>query len=62
MINGKPAGVRCVHLREDYSCDIYFSAEKPEVCNNFKPEPDFCGRDREEAMRILSSLSDSLPG
>ncbi|HKK43286.1 MAG TPA: YkgJ family cysteine cluster protein [Bacteroidales bacterium] len=60
MPDGKPAGVRCIHLYDDYSCDIYDSPEKPQVCSNFKPEPEFCGSDREEAMSILSSLSEGL--
>ena len=57
MVNGKPAGVRCIHLNDDFRCDIYYSPEKPKVCDDFKAEQQFCGSDREEAMRILSSLS-----
>lgn len=56
---GKPAGVRCIHLLDDYRCDIWDSPEKPKVCSDFKAEPEFCGSDREEAMKILSLLSDS---
>jgi Fe-S-cluster containining protein len=58
MPDGKPAGVRCIHLLSDYRCDIWDSAEKPKVCSDFKAEPEFCGSDREEAMRILSSLTE----
>jgi hypothetical protein len=54
---GKPAGVRCIHLNDDLRCDIYYSPEKPKVCDDFKAEPQFCGESREEAMTILSSLS-----
>jgi hypothetical protein len=57
MPDGKPAGIRCIHLLNDYRCDIYNSPEKPKVCNDFKAEPEFCGSCREEAMRILGSLS-----
>lgn len=57
MPGGKPAGVRCIHLLDDYTCDIYFSPGKPKVCDDFKAEPQFCGSDREEAMSILSSLA-----
>lgn len=57
MPEGKPAGVRCIHLLDDYKCDIYTSPGKPKVCDDFKAELQFCGSDREEAMRILSSLS-----
>lgn len=57
MPDGKPAGVRCIHLLEDYRCDIYFSPGKPKVCTGFNAEPAFCGSDKEDAMRILYSLS-----
>ncbi len=57
MPEGKPAGVRCIHLAGDYRCVLYNSPERPKVCNDFKAEPEFCGSTREEAMMILSSLS-----
>ena len=57
MPDGKPAGVRCIHLLDDYRCAIYNDPSKPKVCTDFKAEPEFCGSDREEAMRILFSLS-----
>ncbi|MBP8960219.1 MAG: YkgJ family cysteine cluster protein [Bacteroidales bacterium] len=56
MPDGKAAGVRCIHLLEDYRCALYESPLRPKVCTDFKPEPEFCGDSREEAMRILSSL------
>ena len=61
MPEGKPAGVRCIHLRDDYTCAIYNDPGKPQVCSDFKAEPEFCGTSREEAMDILSSLSETLP-
>jgi Fe-S-cluster containining protein len=57
MPEGKPAGVRCVHLMDDFRCVIYNSAQKPKVCTDFKAEPEFCGSSREEAMWILCSLA-----
>ena len=57
MPKGKPSGVRCINLLDDYRCAIYINPEKPQVCTDFKAEPEFCGSDREEAMRILGSLS-----
>ena len=56
MPEGKPAGVRCIHLLENYQCALYNSPDKPKVCDDFKAEAEFCGSDREEAMRILGSL------
>jgi uncharacterized protein len=58
MIEGKPEGVKCIHLLEDYTCAIYDDPARPIVCSDFKAEPEFCGSDREEAMRILYSLSE----
>ena len=59
MPDGKPAGVRCIHLRDDFSCVIYNDPSKPKVCADFTAEPEFCGSDRDDAMRILFSLSDT---
>jgi uncharacterized protein len=60
MENGKEAGVRCIHLLEDYRCDIYNEPSYPKVCAGFKAEREFCGESRDEAMKILQSLSDGL--
>jgi hypothetical protein len=57
MPDGKPAGVRCIHLLDDYTCAIYNDPQKPKVCDDFKAEPEFCGTTREEALKILSTLS-----
>jgi len=57
MPDGKPAGVRCINLLDDYKCAIYTYSAKPKVCIDFKAEPEFCGSSREEAMEILFSLS-----
>jgi hypothetical protein len=56
MPDGKPAGVRCINLLDDYKCAIYNDAVKPKVCTDFKAETEFCGSNKEEAMRILYSL------
>jgi len=58
MPGGKPVGIRCIHLAEDNRCMIFNSPERPKVCSDFKPEPEFCGNNREEALRILFSLSE----
>lgn len=54
---GKPAGIKCIHLSDDYRCYIYFSTDKPKVCTNFNPEPEFCGTGKDEALKIFYSLS-----
>ena len=61
MPDGKEAGVRCIHLREDYKCDIYYRKDYPKVCSGFNAEKEFCGSSQKEAMKILGSLSDCPP-
>lgn len=56
MPGGKPPGVRCIHLLENYDCALYGTPQRPKVCNDFIPEPEFCGNNREEALKILSGL------
>jgi uncharacterized protein len=56
MPNGKPAGVRCIHLTIDFRCSIFTSPDRPRVCDGFKAEYIVCGDNREEAFRILSEI------
>ncbi|MGB4293055.1 MAG: YkgJ family cysteine cluster protein [Bacteroidales bacterium] len=56
MPGGKPAGVRCKHLTDDYRCALYGSVLRPKVCIDFQPDPDFCGSSREEAMKIMENM------
>lgn len=56
MPNGKPAGVRCLHLNEDYLCEIFTSPERPDLCDEFKASTDVCGANREQAMQLISIL------
>jgi Fe-S-cluster containining protein len=54
MPEGKPAGIRCIHLRDDYSCGIY--EQRPKVCRDFMAEEEVCGNNRLEALAILRKL------
>ncbi len=54
MPDGKPGGVRCIHLDDDYRCRIYGSPERPAVCKSLKATPDMCGKSKEEAMATLA--------
>lgn len=56
MPDGKPAGVTCIHLSDEYQCLIYDHSDRPRVCNDFKADPDVCGTTREEAMILLGDL------
>jgi hypothetical protein len=61
MPSGKPAGVRCIHLKDDNKCALFGDSSRPKVCSDYIAEPDFCGNDREEAIRILRSLDPPTP-
>lgn len=56
MPHGKPAGLPCVQLDDDYRCRIFGHADRPLVCASLRPSEAMCGRDRGEAMAVLSSL------
>lgn len=56
MPNGKPAGVPCPHLTEDYLCGLYGKPERPDVCKNLKAHPDMCGSNRAEALERIAEL------
>jgi uncharacterized protein len=57
MPDGKPSGVRCIHLLDDFRCALYISPDRPKVCGDFMAEPEFCGSNREEALQIFYNLS-----
>jgi len=61
MPHGKPGGVACIHLSEDYSCLIYGQPGRPRVCDAFKADPEVCGCTREEALMLLGKLEEGLP-
>lgn len=66
MPNGKPAGVRCVHLDSKWQCSLFGDPRRPALCAAFAAEPDVCGADRGEALellRVMEQLSqpDAIP-
>ena len=56
MPEGKPAGIACVHLNENFRCLIYDHPDKPPVCDGFTADQDVCGTSRREAMILLTAL------
>jgi Fe-S-cluster containining protein len=56
MPDGKPAGVRCIHLSDDYRCNLYGDPRRPKVCIDFQASPENCGSCREDALQRLSAL------
>lgn len=53
---GKPAGLCCPHLTDDWHCALYGDSRRPRVCASFPARPDHCGASREEALSLLSAL------
>lgn len=56
MPNGKPAGVRCIHLTGDSRCAIFTHPDRPAVCASLQPLHDMCGTTGREAYAYLSRL------
>ncbi len=56
MPHGKPAGVRCAQLDDDFRCRIFGRPERPKVCSDFQAEPLFCGESREQALVLMQRL------
>lgn len=56
MPDGKPAGVRCIHLTSGNRCQLFGKPERPAVCNRFQPSEDVCGRSSQEAIINLTFL------
>lgn len=56
MPDGKPAGVRCVQLRDDESCAIFGDPRRPAVCAGLKPGIEMCGASRGQALSFLARL------
>lgn len=56
MPDGKPAGIPCVNLDENFRCRIFGSPERPAVCASLQPSAEMCGSCRKEAMEYLENL------
>jgi len=56
MPNGKPAGVRCLHLTTDNRCELFGKPQRPEVCKKLQPSEEMCGHTAQEAFIRLIAL------
>ncbi len=56
MPEGKPAGVRCVHLDEALRCELFSDPRRPALCSSFAAEDWLCGSDRQAALDNLAVL------
>ncbi|HEY0287393.1 MAG TPA: YkgJ family cysteine cluster protein [Pseudomonas sp.] len=53
MPQGKPAGERCLHLSVEMLCALFGRPERPVVCGQFKADPEVCGNNQQEAIRLI---------
>lgn len=53
---GKPAGMPCVQLDENYLCRLFGKPERPAVCVSFKASLEMCGTSRADAIAHLEQL------
>jgi Fe-S-cluster containining protein len=59
---GKLAGVPCVHLSPVMRCELHGDERRPALCEAFAPEREYCGDNREEALKRLTKLeAESMP-
>lgn len=56
MPEGKPAGVKCIQLDNNYRCRIFGKPERPAVCQSLRPSSEMCGAGRLEAIQYLDIL------
>ena len=56
MPDGKPAGVACVQLDEQWRCKLFGRPERPAFCVSLRPSMDMCGASREHASALLDAL------
>lgn len=58
MPEGKPAGIPCIHLDEEFRCRIFNDPARPAVCASLQPSPEMCGGSREAALNYLTELEE----
>lgn len=56
MPHGKPAGVKCIQLDDNYRCKLFGKPERPAVCSSLRPSVEMCGDSRQEAVDYLDIL------
>lgn len=56
MPQGKPAGVPCIQLDENFGCRIFGLPERPAFCAGLQASEEMCGNSRVEALVWLTQL------
>lgn len=62
MPQGKPAGVRCIHLTPENLCRLFGRLNRPKVCEDFAYDPEICGERDGEAILNLIRLEQLTKG
>lgn len=61
MPDGKPAGVRCIHLEDDMKCKLFNHPDRPRICGAFQADQLICGNTKDEAITIIANLEGLNP-
>lgn len=62
MPQGKPAGIPCVQLDENFHCKIFNHPSRPKVCAQFEAVDYVCGNERQDAISTLEDMeTETLP-
>jgi len=56
MPHGKPAGIPCVQLQDDFSCALFGHPSRPAFCGSLQPSEEMCRGSAAEALEFLSLL------
>lgn len=56
MPHGKPAGIPCVQLDDDFRCRLFGKPERPAFCASLRPLASMCGNSRAQALAIIDVL------
>lgn len=56
MPDGKPAGIPCPQLDEQWRCRLFADPRRPAVCASLQPTLSMCGSSREQALTYLIQL------
>ncbi|GHC25986.1 hypothetical protein GCM10008094_16490 [Aidingimonas halophila] len=59
MPDGKPPGVPCVNLDDDYLCQLFGDPRRPQVCQRFDYDPELCGDNRQQALATLAAWEEA---
>jgi len=57
MPDGKPAGIPCIQLDEDYRCKLFGKPERPAFCGGLQPDLEMCGDQQQARTYAINWLN-----